>query len=266
MAATPATVPVARSDGGPSAHVSSVEQHPLWLSILLHLFPGVAMGTFILVTVPLLEGWGVDPLFALFGGIALVAVPVELSYLAIYARRTTGRWAPLDAVALREKLPGRTLARLGLLLAGWFVVVLVAWMAGLDTWLANHAFGWLPEDIRQFATLEGDAPQGAALVLLIAIAVAFNGVAGPVVEEMYFRGHLMPRLERYGKAAPVISTTLFALYHVWTPWRWPAIVVGFTPIAWQARKRRSIYVSMTAHLIINNVYLLLMVAGLLAQD
>jgi membrane protease YdiL (CAAX protease family) len=153
-----------------------------------------------------------------------------------------------------------------MLLAGWFFVVLVAWMAGLDRWLANRAFGWFPDDIRQFATLEGSAPQGLALVLLFVIAFAFNGFAGPIVEEMYFRGHLMPRLERYGKAAPVISTTLFALDHVWTPWRWPAILVGFSPIAWQARKGRSIYVSMTAHLMINNVYLLLMVAGILAQD
>ena len=97
------------------------------------------------------------------------------------------------------------------------------------------------------------------------MAFAFNGFAGPVVEEMYFRGHLMPRLERFGSYAPLISTVLFALYHVWTPWRWPAILVGFLPAAWQARKRHSIYVSLSAHLVINNVYLLLMVVGILAQ-
>jgi membrane protease YdiL (CAAX protease family) len=264
MASTPATVSHER-DWRP-AGLNHVEQHPLWLSIALHLFPGVAMGAFILIAVPVFEGWGIDPLFALFGGIALVAVPLELGYLAIYSYRTTGRWAPLDAVALRKKLSARMLTRLGIPLAAWFFLVLVAWMAGLDTWLAGHVFGWLPHDLRQFASLEGTAPNGLALVLLFVVAFVFNGFAGPVVEEMYFRGHLMPRLERFGRAAPVISTALFALYHVWTPWRWPAILVGFTPIAWQARERGSIYVSMTAHLVINNVYLLLMVVGVLAQS
>ena len=60
-------------------------QHPLWLSVLLSLFPGLALGAFIVGISPVLKGWGLDPIFALFGGIGLVIVPLELGCLAIVA-------------------------------------------------------------------------------------------------------------------------------------------------------------------------------------
>ena len=64
---------------------SHIPQHPLWLSVVLSLFPGVALGAFIVGMTPVLKGWGLDPIFALFGGIGLVIVPLELGCLAIVA-------------------------------------------------------------------------------------------------------------------------------------------------------------------------------------
>jgi hypothetical protein len=57
----------------------------------------------------------------------------------------------------------------------------------------------------------------------------FNGLVGPITEELYFRGFLLPRIDRYGIWAPVLNTFLFSIYHVWTPWRWPQIAVGSYP-------------------------------------
>ena len=70
-------------------------QHPLWLSVVLSLFPGLALGAFIVGMAPVLKEWGLDPIFALFGGIGLVIVPLELGCLGIVAHRTTGSWSPL---------------------------------------------------------------------------------------------------------------------------------------------------------------------------
>lgn len=85
---------------------SHISQHPLWLSVVLSLFPGVALGAFIVATAPVLKGWGLDPIFALFGGIGLVIVPLELGCLALVARRTTGSWSPLAVTDYRSKLLG----------------------------------------------------------------------------------------------------------------------------------------------------------------
>jgi hypothetical protein len=50
------------------------EQHSLTRSIILHLAPGVIFTAFIILAAPALASAGVDPIFALFGGIGLVAV------------------------------------------------------------------------------------------------------------------------------------------------------------------------------------------------
>jgi hypothetical protein len=39
---------------------------------------------------------------------------------------------------------------------------------------------------------------------------------------------------RRGRWAPVINTALFAIYHFFSPWRYPAIFLGFLPIMWTA--------------------------------
>jgi membrane protease YdiL (CAAX protease family) len=85
-----------------------------------------------------------------------------------------------------------------------------------------------------------------------------------MTEELYFRGYLLPRIDRYGRWAPVLNTLLFSVYHVWTPWRWPQIAIGFLPLALAAWRTRSIYVSMTAHVTVNIVFLVMLTASFAA--
>jgi membrane protease YdiL (CAAX protease family) len=235
--------------------------------ILLHLAPGAIFTAFIVLAAPALRARGIDPALALFGGIGLVLVPIELGYLAVYAHRTTGSWSPLRAVAYRRRVPGRRLVLLTGGLVGWFLLSLLVSIAILDRWLASHVFAWLPDVLLQFAVVQADgsSPTGTEVMVFLLVAVLFNGVAGPITEELYFRGHLLPRLERYGGWAPVLNTVLFALYHFFSPWRYPAIVVGFLPITWVAWRERSVQVSIAAHMTINIVTVLLIVATLTAS-
>jgi membrane protease YdiL (CAAX protease family) len=245
---------------------SHTPQHPLWLSVVLSLFPGVALGAFIVAISPVLKGWGLDPIFALFGGIGLVIVPLELGCLAIVARRTTGLWSPLAVTKYRSKLPPGRLLPMAIGLAIWFIFTLIAWISLLEGWVIDWLPSWLPDSIRQFAqtNAEGELPSAGVIAALLVIAFVFNGLVGPMTEELYFRGYLLPRIDRYGIWAPVLNTLLFSLYHMWTPWRWPQIAVGFLPLAFAAWRTRSIYVSMTAHVTINIVFLVLLTASFVA--
>lgn len=68
--------------------------------------------------------------------------------------------------------------------------------------------------------------------LLITTAVLgffFSGLIGPVVEELYFRGFLLPRISRLGRWAPLLNTVLFSLYHFFTPWQNPGRILALTP-------------------------------------
>ncbi len=241
-------------------------QHPLWLSVILSLFPGVALGAFIVGTAPLLKRWGLDPIFALFGGIGLVIVPLELGCLAIVAHRTTGSWSPLALTDYKSKLPPKRLLPMAISLAIWFILTLIAWITLLEGWVIDRLPSWVPDSIMQFAqtNAQGDLPSAGVVAALLVIAFVCNGLVGPMTEELYFRGYLLPRIDRYGIWAPLLSTLLFSLYHVWTPWRWPQIVVGFLPLAFVAWRTRSIYVSMIAHMTVNNIFLMMLIASFAA--
>jgi uncharacterized protein len=242
----------------------AVEQHPIWLTVLLHLAPGVALTGFVIAGY---AAFGLEPLLGLLIGILVVLAPLELGYLALYAHRNHGTWSPMAATDYRERLPTKQLLLTGLGLAVWMIVLVAISIAVLDEWLADTVFPWLPEAIGSMATIESnDDPLSAgALVAFVVLFFVANGVVGPVIEELYFRGHLLPRIDRLGRGAPVLDTALFTLYHFHSPWRWPVIFLGFLPISTAAWRRRSLWVSLAAHLIVNNVFVLMMLAGLLAE-
>jgi membrane protease YdiL (CAAX protease family) len=247
--------------------LASSDQHSLKRSIFLHLAPGAIFTSFVILAVSTMDTRDIDPVFALFGGIGLVLVPLELGYLAVYSRRTTGSWSPLDAVDYRERLPAGRLALLASVLAVWFLLCLVLSIAFLDEWLAENVFSWMPDSLLQFSGVdeEADSPTSGTLVAFLLIAFAFNGIAGPLTEELYFRGHLLPRINRYGPMAPMINTVLFAVYHFFSPWRYPAIIIGFLPITWMAWRNRSISVSIATHMTINMISVLFIVAAVLSD-
>jgi uncharacterized protein len=267
--AAPTSAPADERSGPTGARLHPpppVPQHSLPRSVLLHLLPGAAMAGSLLVSVPVLRSWGVDPLFALLLAIPLVLAPIELGYLSVTAKRTTGSWSPLRAVAYRDRPPLGRLVLVASGLAAWMLVLVGVSMVLLDEWIAERVLGWLPESILSFADLgDGGAVSGTTLAVLLVTFFICNGLVGPVTEELYFRGHLLPRLERLGRGAPVLHTVLFALYHLHTPWRLPAIVLGYLPAVWLTWRRRSLWYSLVTHLVVNNLFVLMMLAAYLER-
>jgi uncharacterized protein len=240
----------------------SPEQHPLWWSILLHLLPGAALTLFIVAAAPVVRSAGFPTVFALFAGIGLVIVPIELGILFAHAKRTTGRFSLRSTIAYRERLPTRRLVALTIALFAWFTAWLALATAVLDEWIAERFFAWVPDAILQFSMVDqaGESAPTYAIIVLVVVAFVFNGVVGPVTEELYFRGFLLPRIDRYGRWAPVLNTVLFSLYHFWTPWQNLTRIIGFLPLSWLAWRKRSTQVAMAAHVTINLVFLLGLVA------
>lgn len=240
---------------------TAARQHTLLQSVLLHLFPGVALTLFVLVVAPVLTDRGYPGVLALFIVIGVVIAPLELGYLLYQARRTTGTWNLLAVVDYRERLPRRTYLKLGLPLIGWWVLMLLLFVPVIDPWLTDTAFGWYPETIREFASFEDDASLStAATVTLLVIAFASNGFLGPVVEELYFRGYLLPRMAHLGRWAPVLHTVLFSVYHLWSPWQNLGRILALLPWVTVVWRTRSLALSLVVHMAVNNLFLLLILA------
>ncbi len=246
-----------------STPLTSPQQHHLAWSILLHLLPGVALTLFIVLAAPAVRSVGLPAVFALFLGIPVVIVPIELGILFAHAKRTTGSFSLRSTVVYRERLPRRRLIPTTVALVAWFGVLLVLATALLDEWIATRFFAWVPETILQFSRVEeaGESAPAWALLTVVVVAVVFNGVVGPITEELYFRGFLLPRIDRLGRWAPVLNTVLFSLYHLWTPWQNLTRIVGLLPMTWLAWRHRSVQLAIATHVTINLVFLL----GLLAM-
>jgi hypothetical protein len=86
----------------------------------------------------------------------------------------------------------------------------------------------------------------SALLLTCGAYLLLNVLAGPIVEELYFRGYLLPRLSRFGRKAPLLETLLFTVYHFWQPWLYPTILVAFASVVFTAHRTRNIYVAIWA--------------------
>ena len=208
---------------------------------------------------------GIEPVVALLFGIGLVIAPLELGYLFIQGKRRNGRWSLAGVVDYDERFSARQIARWTVPLVLWWIVILAISIALLDSWLADTVFAWYPESIRNMATLDatGDTPATAVLVIVFAAALALNGVLGPVAEELYFRGHLLPRIDRLGRAAPVLNTVLFSLYHFWSPWQNLARIIGLLPWIYVVWRKRSVQLSIAVHVTANTIFLLVLVPAFL---
>ena len=84
-----------------------------------------------------------------------------------------------------------------------------------------------------------------------------NGVVGPIVEELYFRGYLLPRMDRLGRWAPLVNVSLFSLYHFWSPWQVLARILGIGPMVFAVRWKRNVYLGILIHCALNLIGVLL---------
>jgi membrane protease YdiL (CAAX protease family) len=81
----------------------------------------------------------------------------------------------------------------------------------------------------------------------------FGNIVGPAVEELYFRGYLLPRLSRFKVWAVPINSVLFALYHFYSPWDVITRSVGILPISYTAYKKKNLYIGMVVHWTLNTL-------------
>jgi len=77
----------------------------------------------------------------------------------------------------------------------------------------------------------------------------------PVIEEMYFRGFLLPRLSRLGLMAVVLNAALMALYPLWTWTPWLAVTrfVMLLPMVYAVQRNKSIVIGIAIHCVANTL-------------
>jgi uncharacterized protein len=254
MASTPAPPAPVILDSG-------VRQHTLLPSIALHLVPGALGTVFYVLTAPIAMRLGFPPLLAIYSAIVVI-IAFELGYLLAQGKQHTGRLSLRGVVLYQAPLPLRQYAVLVPVVLVWAILV-SGLLAPLDTFVARTLFAWLPDwylfrDTPDYARLYTHS----ALIVTLIVGLVLNGIAGPLVEELYFRGYLLPRLARFGRWAPVINVILFSLYHFWSPWQFVSRVVVVLSWAYVAWSKRNIRVGIISHCLLNFIGTLVLFASI----
>ncbi|MHC4521760.1 MAG: CPBP family glutamic-type intramembrane protease, partial [Planctomycetota bacterium] len=198
--------------------------------MLLHLFPGALLTALFVLAVPPGARIGM-PSFATFLVIGiLVLLPFELGVLLWEGRRRNGSFSLAGVVVFRQPLPAWQYPALIIPLLVWTGAMFMLVNPPAESAIIARFFGWLPEQyfVGSFAANMGEYSR-AVLVISAVVLVVVNGVVGPVVEELYFRGYLLPRMSWSGGWAPLLNSVLFAVYHFFTPWQTPARIVAYMP-------------------------------------
>jgi membrane protease YdiL (CAAX protease family) len=236
------------------------EQHTLGQTVLLHLAPGLLVGAAFFLSAPLAHQWRLPPFMALCFAVGAVLVPGMLGFLLYQGYKKHGRLSLDGVVYYRDEVPWWLLVGLMpviFLLSGGLIVLL----APVGRAIFTAYFAWLPD----IFLLTPDLHAYPRQTLIVSYLVFFMliTVAAPVVEELYFRGYLLPRLERFGIWAVLINSVLFALYHIWTPWLAVGRAAGLLPLILIVQRKRNIYLGMGAHILANSVDVLVGVAFIL---
>ena len=163
-------------------------------------------------------------------------------------RRLSTEW--LRQLGLRSSSVGREiLLGLGLGVVGWFVVLAVVSVLGV---LAGSVLG--PESLPEGVPEQIVWMAGLPMLLRFAIAVS----AG-VVEEVFFRGFLQPRV------GIVASTGLFSVAHL--SYGQPFLLVGVTLLsvgfAFLSKWRGNVWAAITAHFTFDAIQLLVLIPAAL---
>ena len=174
------------------------EQHSLARTVVLHLLPGALMVAFYVVAGPVVRDLGLPSLMAIYLAILFVLIPFELGYLLYRARKDGSSLG--SVVQYQEPVPRAHFVALVFGLLAWSGIFYVLIYPPLDTFFIENVFSWLPEsfflaeDFSQYST--------AALLITWAFGLVAIAIVGPIVEEVYFRGYLLPRISRFGAGAP----------------------------------------------------------------
>jgi membrane protease YdiL (CAAX protease family) len=177
-------------------------------------------------------------------------MPLQLGIMK-HEATAEGKDSIKQVIGLRQRVP---LWQAGALVLGFFALAIGMFallpLEQTSTYLAENVFWWFPAAARPTTTA---LSAGAFVLPILIFQILIDGAANPVVEEVYFRGYLLPRLAHLGWLAPVINTALFTAAHLWQPYAYVTIFVMVLPLTLITWWRKSFYVQMVAHCLANTV-------------
>ena len=249
--------------------VSDLESSATWRplgwrqTLVLNLGPAAITFAAALALAPLMGRLGLPRDFSITVAFALVLTPIELGLLLRAAHRATGRWSlrALPAVLAYRRPLGRRILLVPVLFG--LALAIAAAYAPVSNAIGGALAGIYPHWLLPSYNATAGFPK-AVLVATLLATLAIDGVINPAVEELYFRGYLLPRLPVTGWRAVPLSAALFSLQHYWQPWNWLPIFVLQLVLTALIVRLRCVRLGIVMHILTNSFGILAALFGVLS--
>jgi uncharacterized protein len=222
-------------------------------SIVLHLAPGAAITLFVAVLAGALPRAGIPTMFWLETGFLAVGAPVMLAVMKRGARRegSGGTWNVITYRARLRWWEYLLWPALMLVIAGGVMTTLGRIVTPI---VKSALFSWLPAtwDAADYL-LNPAAYSRAWRIVTWALGLLTTTIWFPAMEELYFRGFLLPRIRGTATVAVIAGAVLFACYHLFSPWQIPVRIVALLPFIWFVRWKKDVRLGIIAHVALNLV-------------
>jgi uncharacterized protein len=216
----------------------------------LHLLPGALAVLFASLVGPLIILAELPLLLLPSLWAVCVLIPVELGYLLVQGKQRNGRFSLNGIVCYRTPMPVRTYVFLIPVLLVWGVVAFLLGQPS-EAYLSNSIFSWMPSWFHTMFTIDTTRAHDPTIARLAVMLYLVTNPATAFVEELYFRGYLLPRIEHLKGWAPFTSTVLFSLQHFFSPWQNLGRILAFLPIAYAVTWKKNIAISIITHCALN---------------
>lgn len=218
-------------------------------SVLLHLIPGIPilLGIFLFALPVFTTSLGIatelGPLVGIILSIFFILIPIEIVILLYEGRKLNDKISLKGVIGYTEKSSIKEYAILIPLLLVFNIIMFVLIAPPVNDFMVETLFWWYPQEYN-FQNVVADPAvlagyQGVQFGLILYIIGGC--ILAPIVEELYFRGFLLPRMENYAKKwTPLVTTVLFSVYHFFSPWENPIRIIGTLPLFYVVWKKKNI--------------------------
>lgn len=228
--------------------INDVKQLNIVQILLFHLLPGIPILFIAIICANPVWGIGLPIFLSLMLAILFGLMPFQLGILFFVARYEGKKIQ--DIIHFREKMSSKKtlLFVLPCILFSLLTFILVARIEH-PLWTI---FDWVPEWFR-IDRFEVGSMNSFTLWLTVILNFILNGFLAPLIEELYFRGFLLPRMSILGKLAPLASAVLFSMYHFFTPWENITRIIALIPYIYAVWYNRNIRIGIFVHCTLNTL-------------
>ncbi|NNF36514.1 MAG: CPBP family intramembrane metalloprotease [Saprospiraceae bacterium] len=224
-----------------------VDQIPFNKQVFNHFYVGIVITIFYVWISPLVINAGMPGFSVLLIAEIGILLPLVVAHLWRSSKKYDTGINSIELIPYRKKISPKkfllwTLA--GLL--GCIVIYIPLFPIGL--YLRESIFGWLPE--WYFNPTYGT--ENIDLIAKVFLAgILIDGFIGPVAEEIFFRGYLLPRMAYLKKWAPIVNGVMFGLYHFWQPHNLIALIAIGILLSYVVWKTKNVYLGIAIHCTLN---------------